>query len=158
MQLFQRLENLTSRIGHSKRRLGTIGLDGNLDTDQLFKPVDLLLTEFLRWVIDEYFYSDIDKGYFDFNLMQLVLRRLQLNLDDKGLAVAEWNAVRKTIGKPRRFSQNLVNQELEQLNTYRERARIWLHKKQLINDGLFPKELTHAIQNLIPLQVVFLRL
>jgi hypothetical protein len=85
--------------------------------------------------------------------MQVVTKRLDINVDDKGLTIAEWNALRKTIGKPRRFSQALINQELEQLNTFRERARVWLHKKQLINDGLFPRELTQSIQKMAPLQV-----
>jgi hypothetical protein len=91
-------------------------------------------------------------------MMKSILKRINLNEDEKGLKVEEWNAVRRSIGKPRRFSQALVNQELDNLNTYRERARIWVTKKQLINDGLFPKELTQAIQNLTPMQVVWLSL
>lgn len=108
----------------------------------------------MRYIIDEYFYSDIDKGFFEYNLLKTILNRIGLNEDDRGMTVKEWNSVRRMAGKPRRFSQVLVNQELEQLNTFRERARVWVNKKQLINDGLFPKELTLAIQNLIPMQVV----
>lgn len=87
-------------------------------------------------------------------MLKVLLKRLGLNEDDKGMKVSEWNSLRKAMGKPRRFSQALINQELDQLNTYRERARIWVTKKQLINDGLFPKELTLSIQNLTPMQVV----
>lgn len=45
-------------------------------------------------MIDEYFYSDIDQGYFDQNLMKKMLKRLDLNTEDKGMMVDEWNAVR----------------------------------------------------------------
>ena len=86
--------------------------------------------------------------------MGALLDKIDLNPDEKGMTISEWNATRKAIGKPRRFSQTLVNQELELLNTFRERVRTWLFKKQLINDGLFPKELTQVIQNLTPLHVV----
>lgn len=90
--------------------------------------------------------------------MKVILKRIGLNDDDKGMKVDEWNAVRRAIGKPRRFSQAFVNQELELLNTYRERARVWVTKKQLINDGIFPKELTQSIQNLTSMQVVAISL
>ena len=86
--------------------------------------------------------------------MKLVYKRVNLDVEEKGMPVNEWNALRRAIGKPRRFSQALVNQELLQLASYREKARIWLGKKQLINDGHLPKELTRSIQALSPFQVV----
>lgn len=87
-------------------------------------------------------------------MLKVVLKKIDLNVEEKGLTIGEWNAVRKTMGKPRVFSQALINQELERLNSYRDKVRIWLSKKQLINDGLFPKEITRSIQALAPLQVV----
>ena len=61
------------------------------------------------------------------------------------MTINEWNFFRKRLGKPRRFSKKFVNDQIGSLNKYRERVRIWLTKKQLINDGYFSPELTRAI-------------
>jgi hypothetical protein len=92
--------------------------------------------------------------YFGYNLFSVIMKRLNVNAENKGMTLAEWNIARKVVGKPRRFSQAFVNQELDHLNVYRERARIFINKRHLINDGMFPKELTNRIQTLNPLHVV----
>ena len=61
------------------------------------------------------------------------------------MTIKEWNQFRRLLGKPRRFSKKFVHDEIGSLNKFRERVRIWLTKKQLINDGFFSPELTKAI-------------
>lgn len=152
-QLFHKLEGIASQVGHKHKQ--RVGGDWASESQSLYKGVGSRSDrQYLRWVIDEYFYSDVDKGYFSNNLLQQFTRKLEIPIDDKGLPVAEWNVVRKMIGKPRRFSQALVMQEIDTLHTYRDKARTWLTKKQLVSDGRFSKELSNGLMSLQPLQVV----
>lgn len=105
-------------------------------------------------MIDEYFYSTLDKPYFQQNEFSRICEKTGLLTNRGALTIKEWNQFRKQLGKPRRFSRNFINQELRKLNLFRERTRIWNTKKQLIEDGMFSKELLYTIQNRQSLTVV----
>lgn len=75
----------------------------------------------------EFFYSDIDRPWFNFNYFELDLCKLGIPTDTK-LTRTEWSLVRQQIRKrPRRFSRNFVNQEVERLKDYRSIVRKMQH-------------------------------
>ena len=148
LQLFQKIEYLTLKNkgkGVKKMVPDIIGVgDENVSKT------------YMKWVIDEYFYSYIDKPYFQFNEFDGILRKSNLKSEQSLMKRSEWNKLRAAFGKPRRFSRNFVNTELERLNLFRDRVRKWMSRKKLINDGAFSTELTKRIQSIQPLQVVSL--
>jgi len=86
-----------------------------------------------------------------------LLKKANVKISEGGspkLKIQGWNSFRKMLGKPRRFSRKFVNDELQNLNKYRERVRIWMTNKQIINDGSFAPELIRSIERLPPLEVV----
>ena len=75
----------------------------------------------------EFFYSDIDRAWFNFNFFALDLSKLGIPTDIK-LTRTEWSLVRQHIRKrPRRFSRNFVKQEVEKLRAYRSIIRKMQH-------------------------------
>ncbi|GMJ02051.1 ARABIDOPSIS THALIANA ALWAYS EARLY 3, ALWAYS EARLY 3 [Hibiscus trionum] len=75
-----------------------------------------------RWCIFEWFYSTIDYPWF-------AKREFVEYLDHVGLGHiprltrVEWGAIRSSLGKPRRFSEQFLKEEREKLNQYRESVR-----------------------------------
>eukprot|EP00547_Thalassionema_nitzschioides_P001014 CAMPEP_0194207414 /NCGR_PEP_ID=MMETSP0156-20130528/6166_1 /TAXON_ID=33649 /ORGANISM="Thalassionema nitzschioides, Strain L26-B" /LENGTH=1028 /DNA_ID=CAMNT_0038934175 /DNA_START=177 /DNA_END=3263 /DNA_ORIENTATION=+ len=75
----------------------------------------------------EFFYSDIDRPWFNFNNFELDLSRLGIPTDIK-LTRTEWSIVRQQIRKrPRRFSKRFISQEVERLKDYRSVVRKMQH-------------------------------
>ena len=74
-----------------------------------------------RWVKYEYFYSGIDKPYFEKNELQECLS--SLGIPYKCLRRADFILIRKAIGKPRRLSAKFLGDERHKLQKYREIAR-----------------------------------
>lgn len=108
----------------------------------------------MRWAVDEYFYSFIDEPYLKFNEFKEIFKLLNLKSRALAMSTNDWNSTRKLLGKPRRFSRKFVSQELEKLNIYRKRARDWISRKEIVDDGLFPAVLNQKITSLKQLQVV----
>lgn len=74
-----------------------------------------------KWVKREYFYSSIDKPYFESSELQEYLNLLKIPY--KTLRRADFILVRKAIGKPRRLSHKFLERERQRLYKYREIAR-----------------------------------
>ncbi len=74
-----------------------------------------------KWIKFEYFYSGIDKPYFEKNELQECLT--SLGIPYKCLRRADFILIRKAIGKPRRFSAKFLEEERQKLKRYREISR-----------------------------------
>jgi hypothetical protein len=70
----------------------------------------------------EFFYPNIDYGYFSKNEFVECLNDYNLKNVDK-LTKYEWNIIRNLLGKPRRFSDSFLKFERENLKKYRELVR-----------------------------------
>ncbi|KAL4486091.1 hypothetical protein ABPG72_004025 [Tetrahymena utriculariae] len=84
----------------------------------------------LQWIEHEFFYSTIDKPFFQFNEFKEMLAKVGLENIGK-LTKAEWNIIRKAMGKPRRFSNEFVRGELKKLEIYRKIVREYLQTQQV---------------------------
>lgn len=75
-----------------------------------------------RWYKAEYFYSWIDKPYYQLHSFQTLLEAMDLG--STKLNTLEWSIVRQTIlgdkKKPRRFTENFIKEEKRQIEEYRE--------------------------------------
>lgn len=92
-----------------------------------------------RWYKAEYFYSWIDKPYYQLHDFKNLLEAMDLG--NAKLNTLEWSIVRQTIlgdrKKPRRFTENFILEEKKQLEEYREIFReiiTGLQHKTLIID------------------------
>lgn len=74
-----------------------------------------------RWIKYEYFYSGIDKPYFEKSELQECMNSLKIPF--KTLRRADFILIRKAIGKSRRLSQKFLDEERQRLRKYREVAR-----------------------------------
>jgi hypothetical protein len=74
-----------------------------------------------KWIKYEYFYSGIDKSYFERNDLQEIIEALKIPY--KKMRRADYILIRKSIGKRRRLSQRFLNEERQRLHNYREIAR-----------------------------------
>ena len=91
------------------------------------KMIDSLTGSARSWARHEFFYSDIDRPWFNFNEFQTELAKHGISPTVK-LTRQEWSAVRKAIrGRPRRFSSKFVRDELVKLNNYRHLIRMMQH-------------------------------
>ena len=91
------------------------------------KMIDSLTGSARSWARHEFFYSDIDRPWFNFNEFQTELAKHGISPTVK-LTRQEWSAVRKAIrGRPRRFSSKFVRDELNKLNKYRHLIRMMQH-------------------------------
>jgi len=74
-----------------------------------------------KWIKYEYFYSGIDKPYFEKNDFQEIITALEIPF--KKIRRADYILIRKSIGKRRRLSQRFLSEERQRLHNYREIAR-----------------------------------
>jgi hypothetical protein len=84
-----------------------------------------------RWVRCEYFYSWIDKSYFEENELSTCLK--QLGIAHNSFRRVEWILIRQSLGKTRRFSQNFIKEEREKLRKFREISRDLISKNGVSN-------------------------
>merc|ERR1719174_146571 len=76
-----------------------------------------------KWCLYEWFYSGIDRDYFEHNEFQEELNDMGLGMVEK-LTRAEWALVRQQMGPcRRRLSVNYFRKEIERLEQYREEVR-----------------------------------
>jgi len=79
-----------------------------------------------RWVIYEWFYSNLDQPLFCYNKpndFQLCLNDIFPQLKTRNLRRTEWCQIRKLMGKPRRCSAAFLEEERETLKRRREKLR-----------------------------------
>ncbi|CAN4091711.1 unnamed protein product [Withania somnifera] len=75
-----------------------------------------------RWCTYEWFYSAIDYPWFAKREFVEYLFHVGLGHAPR-LTRVEWGVIRSSLGKPRRFSEQFLNEEKEKLNQYRESVR-----------------------------------
>ena len=84
---------------------------------------EVVLSSAGRWAVYEWFYSDIDRVYFQVNDFQECLNDLGLSKVRK-LTRVEWSQVRSAMGKPRRLSRAFLKQERTKLYNTRSNVRL----------------------------------
>ena len=91
------------------------------------KMIDSLTGSARSWARYEFFYSDIDRPWFNFNEFHIELAKHGVSPLAK-LTRKEWSAVREAIrGRPRRFSKKFISSEMNKLNSYRHLVRMMQH-------------------------------
>lgn len=98
---------------------------GRGSKDSLLRLRNLLkLPKARRWIVCEFFYSEIDKqlllGESDF---QQCLYSVFPNLRAQKLTRTEWRHIRRLLGKPRRCSETFFNEERVALERKRNKIR-----------------------------------
>ncbi|CAN4104555.1 unnamed protein product [Withania somnifera] len=110
-----------------KLKISDRSLDDTSASDRAFslkeKTSNCLSKHQVRsWCIYEWFYSAIDYPWF-------ARREFVEYLDHVGLGHVprltrvEWGVIRSSLGRPRRFSEQFLNEEREKLNQYRDSVR-----------------------------------
>ena len=75
------------------------------------------------WAIHEFFYSDIDRAWYDANPFVKDISKLGI-LPTTKLTRREWSVVRRMIpNRPRRFSKRFIFSQLRERNKYRDMVR-----------------------------------
>ncbi|XP_058832899.1 protein lin-9 homolog [Topomyia yanbarensis] len=97
-----------------------------------------------KFVSYEWFYSNIDRSLFDGeNDFQMCLREMYPDLKTRFLTRAEWNKIRKTMGKPRRCSAAFFEEERRELERKRQKIRLLQTKRS--GDVSFIRDLPKEI-------------
>lgn len=97
-----------------------------------------------KFVSYEWFYSNIDRALFEGeNDFQMCLREMYPNLTTRHLTRAEWNKIRRTMGKPRRFSAAFLEEERRELERKRRKIRLLQTKRS--GDVSFVRDLPKEI-------------
>lgn len=83
-----------------------------------------------KFVMYEFFYSNIDRAIFDgTNEFELTLVEAFPRLKTRLMTRIEWNQVRKTFGKPRRCSSKFFEEERMELERKRQKIRLLQSRK-----------------------------
>uniref|UniRef100_A0A336LMI7 CSON012858 protein n=1 Tax=Culicoides sonorensis TaxID=179676 RepID=A0A336LMI7_CULSO len=97
-----------------------------------------------KFVSYEWFYSTIDKAILDGeNDFELCMKEFYPTLVTRNLTRAEWNHIRKTMGKPRRCSQTFFDEERRELERRRQKIRLLQTRKA--GDPSFVRDLPKEI-------------
>ncbi|XP_058444550.1 protein lin-9 homolog [Malaya genurostris] len=97
-----------------------------------------------KFVSYEWFYSNIDRSLFEGeNDFQMCLREMYPDLKTRFLSRAEWNKIRKTMGKPRRCSAAFFEEERRELERKRQKIRLLQTKRS--GDVSFVRDLPKEI-------------
>lgn len=103
-----------------------------------------------KFVSYEWFYSTIDKAILGGeNDFEQCLREYYPTLVTRNMTRAEWNHIRRTMGKPRRCSQTFFDEERRELERRRQKIRLLQTKKA--GDPSFVRDLPKEIP--MPLSV-----
>ncbi|XP_051152756.1 protein ALWAYS EARLY 3-like isoform X2 [Andrographis paniculata] len=95
--------------------------------ERAFNLMEILLRCFSnpllrRWCICEWFYSAIDYPWFAKREFDEYLCHVRLGHVSE-LTKAEWGIIKSSLGKPRRFSNQFLKEEIVKLNQYRDSVR-----------------------------------
>ncbi|XP_055539905.1 protein lin-9 homolog [Wyeomyia smithii] len=97
-----------------------------------------------KFVSYEWFYSNIDRSLFDGeNDFQSCVREMYPDLKTRFLTRAEWNKIRRTMGKPRRCSAAFFEEERRELERKRQKIRLLQAKRS--GDVSFIRDLPREI-------------
>lgn len=97
-----------------------------------------------KFVSYEWFYSTIDRAILGGeNDFQQCLRECYPTLVTRNLTRAEWNHIRRTLGKPRRCSQTFFDEERRELERRRQKIRLLQTRK--VGDPSFVRDLPKEI-------------
>ncbi|KAL6641516.1 hypothetical protein ACP70R_019697 [Stipagrostis hirtigluma subsp. patula] len=119
----------------SKSLNGTKFVSCNEGSDNLQarKLLHCLSSESLRrWCTYEWFYSAVDFPWFMNYKFVKYLHHLNLSHLSR-LTRSEWSIIRRSLGKPRRFSECYLLEQKEKLEDYRKKVRKYYAQ---LNDGL----------------------
>lgn len=86
-----------------------------------YQQITNISSKVKRWVRCEYFYSWIDKLYFEGDELASCLKQLGINYNT--FRRVEWILIRQSMGKPRRFSRTFIKEEKAKLYKFREISR-----------------------------------
>lgn len=81
----------------------------------------LLSPNYCKYVCHEFFYSNIDLIYFNFNEFKELIQKVGLNCQPQ--KIKEWNIIRRAMGHTRRLSPNFLLQEQKKLIRFRQICR-----------------------------------
>ena len=119
-KLKKQLEVSTQKRGVlSRKGMGNVEVSLLILDSKNAKEIESLSPLVHEWIRCEYFYSYIDKPYFCENSFTNIISKLKLDRPIEEISSNEWRAVRKSMGKIRRFSPKFVSQERAQLLEYR---------------------------------------
>ncbi|XP_055605366.1 protein lin-9 homolog [Uranotaenia lowii] len=97
-----------------------------------------------KFVSYEWFYSNIDRALFEGeNDFQIYLRDMYPDLKTRHLTRAEWNKIRRSMGKPRRCSAAFFLEERRELERKRQKIRLLQTKRS--GDVSFVRDLPKEI-------------
>ncbi|EEC51708.1 predicted protein [Phaeodactylum tricornutum CCAP 1055/1] len=103
-----------------------------LYSDQHYSFWSLRLMNFLQssartWVSHEFFYSDLDKAWYNSSALSKMARRFGVD-PTISLDSAEWKCVRRALhgikAKPRRFSRCFISEQLHERDEFRSGVRL----------------------------------
>ena len=99
---------------------------------QALRPVPVS-AKFLNWCKCEWFYSYVDKGFFQVNEFVDILKGLGVEITEV-MPLRNWKTMRCAMGRPRRFSQRFISEERRRLKKYREAVKVLQQGKVLPPD------------------------
>jgi len=98
------------------------------------KLINLLNGGARSWAMYEFFYSDIDRAWYNSNPFAKEVAKLGI-LPSAKLTRREWSVVRRMMQKrPRRFSKHFISSQIEERNTFREMVRDLQRNPDKTND------------------------
>jgi hypothetical protein len=89
--------------------------------------------KFLNWCKCEWFYSYVDKGFFQVNEFVDIVKGLGVEITEV-MPLRDWRTMRCAMGRPRRFSQRFITEERRRLKKYREAVKVLQQGKALPPD------------------------
>ena len=121
-------------IAARKLALVASKMSGRDDPSKMELPEDPRITKTInglsnglrRFLVYEFFYSGIDRDYFNPSKAEFALALGELNLNVTSLTRTEWSVIRSRMlmgRKPRRLSQAFLRKERERLHRYRRDVR-----------------------------------
>ncbi|KAH9624122.1 hypothetical protein KSS87_020587 [Heliosperma pusillum] len=115
------LKNLETLVNDKSNAARLFSLD---NIDRFKEKLSNCLSNYRvrRWCVCEWFYSAIDYPWFAKSEFIEYLYHVGLGHVPR-LTRVEWGVIRSSLGKPRRFSEQFLNEEKEKLNYYRESVR-----------------------------------
>lgn len=102
-----------------------------------FRMTNMLLKT-RAFVTAEFFYADLDREWYNHNIVGAQLSKLGLKAD-QAFTQGQWKALRRLIRqKPRRFSSNFIASQLNERNMYRCTVRRLQNNPSLATPAGFP--------------------